>query len=798
MSRSNDVRQHASPSAFGSLVKRLRQSADLTQEELAERSGVSARLVSDLERGVVQRPRRDTVQLLADGLRIHGAERDTFTAIARRRTERAGVGTGEPPAEPTIRLPTPPTGLIGRAREVSETAELIRQPDVRLVTVIGPGGVGKTRLALEVAAHVAQDFSNGVFFIDLAPVSNPAQLGPTLAHALGLRFTSDASIVDQLTDAARDLKLLVLLDNVEHLVSIAPDVGRLLASCPDLTVLATSRQPLQLRVERAFPLPPLSLPDTKQLPPIEELRTIPAVELFVRRAEALDPAFALTPDNARDIAEIVVRLDGLPLAIELAIPRLKVLSPAELHDRLGRRLPLLTTGAVDLPERQQTLRATIEWSYELLDEETRQVFRLLTVFVGGFTLTAAEVIAASPLRQSVDVLEALTTLTNQSLLARHDNLTTSNANDSASRFRMLETIREFGLERLADAGEAAHARKRHADWCVHLAEQAEPKLTGASQRLWFAILESEHDNLRAALGWAIQQRDAQTALRMCGSLARFWYTEGFYAEGRRWMELALELPDDTPSPWRAKALLGAGVIAQLTGDYERAEAYPTLALADYRALSDKHGIASSYGNLGVVADAQQNYALAGERYEHALAYFRELGDQSHASFMLGNLGLIAYLQGEYERASELMGESLALCRARDDRNSIAITLGNLGLVAFALGDYEQAEAYQQEALALRRELSNRANLTRVLENFALIAAARREPVRAARLFGAAAALRSEIGTALPPNDREYNDRFIDIARSALGEPAFAAQWERGATMTLEEAIDYAARLGSRR
>jgi predicted ATPase/transcriptional regulator with XRE-family HTH domain len=804
MAANEDTRKRSTPSAFGRLVKRLRNTADLTQEELAERAGVSARLISDLERGMIQRPRRDTVQMLANGLGLNGTERDTFVAITRRRAGSADpAAVAEPPAPP-INLPLAPVGLVGRQREVSAITSLLMQPEVRLLTLTGTGGVGKTSLAIDAAARVAGGFSNGAAFVDLAPVTDPALIGPTLARTLGMRFQAEESLIEQLIARLRDMHLIVVLDNVERLVSVGPELAQLLARCPGLTIVATSRQPLRLRAEREYPVSPLTLPNLRDLPELNELSRIPAIDLFIRRAQAVRPSIALNTKNARIIAELVVRLDGLPLAIELAAPRLRVLTPTELLARLDRRLPILVTGALDLPERHKSLRATIDWSYELLSHEEQQVFRRLAIFNGGFTLAAAEHVGAPfepdsgaedrgapPL--SVDVMETLTSLVSQNLLRALEP-----SNDSSgyemSRFSMLETIREYGLERLTSSGEEADARGRHAAWCVALAEQAGPELTGPNQAQWFTRLEVEHDNLRAALRWTLEQQDADTALRLCGALARFWYTAGFYGEARRWMEQVFALAGTTPSAARAKALLGAGVIAQFLGDYERAEAYPEQALADYQVLGDKTGIASAYGNLGVVADAQQDYELAAQRYEQALALFRELGDDIHIGFMLGNLGLIAYLQGNYDRAMELLEESLALSRAREDRNSMAIALGNLGLVAFALQDYERAEMLQREALELRRALSNRSNLARVFENFALISAAKGEPRRSTRLFGAAAALRAEIGAALQPNDRAYNERFINDVRSQLGDHAFSTAWQAGTLMSLDEAIDCALRV----
>ncbi|HYI14925.1 MAG TPA: tetratricopeptide repeat protein, partial [Thermomicrobiales bacterium] len=760
MTTSENAGKHATLLAFGRLIKRLRIAADLTQEELAERASVSPRLISDLERGSTHLPRRDTVQLLADGLRLRGSDRDAFVALARGRSLVAAPDFTEQ-APPRHALPHPPTRIVGRLQETAATTALLLDPEVRLLTLTGLGGVGKTRLALEVGHKVADAFPDGAIFIDLAPVRDPALVLMAIAQAFGVVPSREHPLRQGIVDTLHGKRLLLVLDNFEHLTVAATVVSDLLAATSTLKVLATSREPLHLRAEWEYQVGPLALPDLQNVLPLDELAMVPAVELFVRRAEAANRQFALTAGNARAIAEISVRLDGLPLAIELAATRVKVLSPSDLLSRLEQRLPLLTGGAQDLPLRQQALRATIGWSHELLSREEQILFRRLAVFVGGFAFAGAEYVggeaSSSGRGDASSVLDLLTALVDKSLVQGRDD------GGGEQRFGMLETIREYGLECLAAVGEEAEIRRRHQTWCLDLAERAEPKLTGPDQYQWFSRLETEHDNLREALDWGIARRDAAASTRLGGALYRFWATHGHYEEGRRWLERALALEPEARTAATGHALIGLGVMVFFQGEYERAAELWEKSLSLFTALGDITGIAYSHGNLGLVADAQGDYERAVTSYTEALALFRTLEDRTYIGYMLHNLGLIAYFQGDYERATTLIEESLALVRVLDDQNGVAMTLGNLGLVAFAQGNHERARSLQEESLAIGRVSSNKPWLARGVEHFALIAAATGEPERAARLFAAAEALRAELGISLQPNDREFNERYIGEA-----------------------------------
>lgn len=787
MTTSHETDTTAALRAFGQLLRRLRHAADLTQEQLAERAMVSPRSISELERGSTHWPRVDTINLLADGLALTGAERAAFVGLARGRyaPDAAEIVTSR------LRLPAPPTPIVGRDAERDVALALLRDPQVRMLTLTGPGGVGKTRLALELAERAESAFPDGVQFVDLAPLRDPDFLYDAIAQALDLPLDPATPLHRVLVSALHARTMLLLLDNFEQIAPAASAVANLLRDCPGLRLLVTSRLPLRVRAEHVLPIEPLLLPDSAVENSLTELAAVPAVALFIDRASAANKGFSLSSQNARAVAHITRRLDGLPLAIELAANRIKILSPTDLLERLDARLPLLSRGAPDLPQRQQALRSTVAWSFDLLAPDARRLFCHLSVFAGGCTIEAAEWLCQSLTGDdgrshgsSTRAIDLLTDLVETSLLRTLPDL------GDAMRFGMLETIREYGSEQLLATGETDTARCTHLGWCLHLAEKADPLLLGSEQEQWQARLGIEHDNLRAAISGALANNEAESALRLCAALYRFWANDGRFEEGQRWLEQALTIAPASATSPQGHALIGLGVMFFFQGKYEEAAAVWRRALHIFHDVGELRGTAYAHGNLGLVADAMGDYPRALAEYEAALQLFRELEDQTYISFMIHNSGLIAYFQGDYARARTLFTEALGTA---DNENSRALVLGNLSLVALAEGSLDHALALQRDAFANWQRITNLPWLARGLEHFALIAIADGDPEHGARLFGAAAAERARIGGSQPDNDRAINERYIAQAQAALGDVAFSRHWVEGEALSLADAITLALR-----
>jgi predicted ATPase/DNA-binding XRE family transcriptional regulator len=751
------------PVPFGARLRGLREAAGLTQEELAARSGLSVKGISMLERGERKRPYPHTIRTIADALRLSENERAAlFVAVSKR--DSADVPLTPVPAMDS-NLPAPSTPLLGRERELGEISAFLRE--VRLLTLTGTGGVGKTRLAIQAARDAAGLFPDGTVFVALAPLGGSSSVIPTVAQSLGLRETGDQTPREALRAYLREKRLLLVLDNFEHVLEAAPEVARLIETCPKLSVMITSRAPLRVRGEQEYPVPPLALPASTLAPSVEELVGSASGRLFVERAREASPAFELTPQISGAVAAICWRLAGLPLALELAAARVRFLDPTTLLSRLDQALS--AAGARDLPQRQRTMWATLDWSQDLLSEEEQILFRRLSVFVGGFSLEAAEAVGAEPGASggivAKDMLEILGRLVEQSLVVAKPG-----EKGSGVRYEMLEPVRQYASEKLEESGEAEETKRRHLAHFLGLTEAAEVvyglltgvKLTGAKGEAWMDRLEREHDNLRTALGWAKDRGDVEAGLRLVGALSWFWWMRGYFGEGRNWTEDFLEKVArgdlGAVDGARAKALLGAGMLSFGHGDLVESIRLLEEGLAMYRRLGDQGGTAATTAMLGYVTRAQGDDERAEELSEEGLRLSRPLGDNRSAAISLNTLGHITRHRGDLARAADLFEEALALWKKLEDRRGVAYSLYNLGVAALERGDAEHALKLHEESLLLYEALQDEAGQAFVLINLGDVARSVGEERRAVSLYEEALALHRELG----------NDRGISRALERLG------------------------------
>lgn len=706
-------------------------------------------------------------------------------------------------------LPAPPTPLVGRSQEIATVRPLLLHERTRLVTLTGPGGVGKTRLSLALAEELLEDFPEGVYFVPLSRVSDPRLVLSTVAQTLGVRETSDQSIVDSLKDRIGTQRLLLVLDNFEQVIDAATQVADLLSACGQVKMLVTSREALRIRGEREFYVLPLSLPPPLPAlqrsvnalepltPTVARITHYAAVELFIQRAQAVKPDFQVTNANAPAIAEICVRLDGLPLAIELAAARVRVFTPEAMLARLDEQLRFLTGGSRDLPMRQQTIRNVIAWSYDLLNPAEQTLFRRLACFQGGFTLDAVEAVLGGVAAEKgeepgLDFLDGLTSLTDKSLLMQQPD------ENGEPRFSRLRMIRDFAFEKLKVSGEADQVQRRHTAFYAALAEQAEPKLRTAEQTAWLARLDRELDNLRAALTWSLSTTDdLSMGLRLVGALWRFWEIRAYYREGRRWLETVLQRdnerraaagPTAPHSMARGKALNGSAAFADYWGDHVTSRLRLEESLTIFRALDDKIGVSTVLNNLGLVAYYTDDNDLAWQYLQESLALKRELGDLSRISSTLGNLGNIAHARGDYAQARGLYKEALAIDRKVGDRVGMALTLGNIGRVYYHEGELTRAYGLTMDSLQVYQALGDDSGIAWCLDAFGALRLLQGDTAQALRLLAASDAHHERLGLNMDPIERREHLRHVATARASLGAEQATLVWDEGRHLSLPDAV----------
>jgi predicted ATPase/DNA-binding XRE family transcriptional regulator len=768
---------------FGQLLRELRVVAGLTQEELAERSGLSPRGISDLERGARLSPRLVTVRQLSAALQLVDSDRAALEKAA----YRPRVPLAREPAVPAGRssLPVQMTSFVGRDREQSEIERLLHGQ--RLITLCGPGGIGKTRLALAVAEQAVPQYADRAIFVEFGAASDAVLVPRELASAVGIREDAGQPLLETLLRALANVRMLLVLDNCEHLLSACSDLARrLLDACPRIRILVTSREPLGVADEMVWTVPPLAVGEEQPMS-VERLAQLGAVGLFVERARSVWPTFELSPHNAQAVVRVCRRLEGIPLAIELAAARIRVLSVEQIDARLEDRYRLLVWGAAGAPARHQTLLAAVDWSYALLSNAERLLFDRFSVFQGGARLEAVEVVCTPDSLQPAEVADLLQSLVDKSLILAEPEP------DGTVRFCELETLKEYGRARVRERNEADALRARHLGYHLCLAEEAVSQLLGPHQLTWLERLDYEHDNMRASLAWSLHCEAAlEDGLRLAGALWRFWEVRGHGVEGRRWLASLLGGVGPVAPGVRALALDAAGCLATTQADYADGWRLTQAALALWRQNSDWRGAGIALNHLGIIASARGDVEQACALYQESVAASLATDDRQTTVLALSNLGLNARNRGEYDEARGFIERAMQIHRELGDRRGEGLMAQALGNVAADRGDLSEAAAHFRQALALADEIRDWGIVARSLEGLASILARRnRQLERAARLYGAAQALREEIGMPVAGSGQPEHDSQVEFLESLLGHRALLAAWQFGRTLSRERAVKLA-------
>ncbi|MBF6614580.1 MAG: tetratricopeptide repeat protein [Chloroflexi bacterium] len=825
-------------STFAQWFKKQRREVGVSQEDIASAIGYSVASIRKVEQGL-RLPSLAMAQLLASYFQVPESDQPTFIKQAHSGDApftAAGEAVGSEGRIPGCAVPnnlpaSSLTRLIGREDAVDELSRLMLESSVRLLTLTGPPGIGKTSLSLEVARRLVDEeevFKQGVFFVNLAPTREVLFVADTVAATLSLTEAGVSTSFESLMGHLRSRRMLLVLDNFEQVIEAGPQLAALLVSCPGIKALVTSRERLNVRGERLFQVPALELPDPAIPASPSAIAQYASVKLLVERVASVDPNFRLTAENAPAIARVCAHMEGLPLAIELVAARTRLFPIEEIVGRLDRKLSLLVGGPRDMSPRQQTLRNAIEWSYNLLGEHEQLLFARLAVFAGGCTYPAVEAVCNATGDLLIGVLEGLESLLNKSLLRREQR-------GEEWRFSMLETIREYALKKLEESGAASKTKERHVEYFLTLAEVSEPHLVGVEQKLWLDRLEREHDNVRAALAWAIEGNKLLLAAYLAGALGRFWDTHGHLHEGRYWLDAVLNKVsaggEELPTELTVKLLVEAGALAAIQADYsrsillyedalgllrqednprERANVLYRLArlrnetgdisgareatlesLGLYKMLDDRLGMAYTLNMLGTVNFYNGHEAAGIEFYNESLALYRQMEDKQGAANVLNNLGEIARLGGDYRRAAALYKESIEPCGELGDQIGIAITLNNLGYMALNLGDCAEARALFTEGLKMCQNLGSPRTTALALYGLAGVFGLEGRLGEAAQLFGTAQALTEKINTNYAPADRADFERQIASVRSRMGEVAWSAAWKLGYSMHFDDAVLHA-------